>query len=154
MADGAKETVRNAAPVRPLARRRAKDALKKIKTMVPEPGEQAQYGNYVSYVKALPATIIMSGLGQALAMEKAGANKSGDVKAGHERLYRHLNNWLCNAGGTGWTSSPYSGDVLEAITDGNDADYIRAQAEALEYLEWLKKFAMAFLEEKQDREGE
>ena len=88
----------------------------------------------------------MSGLGQALAMEKAGAAKDGDVKLGHLALYKHMDEWLIK----GWENSVYEGrgDVLGAICNGCEADYIRAQTEAMDYLEWLKKFAVAFLDKK------
>ena len=131
---------RSSSARRNLAQKRAAHALQAIETIGND------YGNYVSYVKALPAAIIMSGLGQAMAMEKAGASKTGDVRKGHERLYEHMQSWLC----TGWESSPYNrSDLLDGITNKPEAAYIRAQAEALEYLEWLKKFAVAFLDERE-----
>ena len=126
-----------------LSQKRAKHAL----NLIQNAQKEGKYGNYLAYVKALPATIIMSGLGQAMAMEKAGGTKSGDVGAGHKKLYAHLEAWLCNSGKEGWKTSPYAhkNNILAAITDGSEADYIRAQVEAMEYLEWLKKFAVAFL---------
>ena len=132
---------------RSLAQKRAAHALACIKKLA----EDNDYGNYVSYVKSLPAAILMNGLGQALAMEKAGASKD----KGHDFLYRHMNAWLCNEAwegvSPGWESSLYASksDVLEAIVSHDEAAYIRAQAEALEYLEWLKKFAVALLKEKE-----
>ena len=131
-----------------LSQKRAKHAL----DLIQETQNAGGYGNYLAYVKALPATIIMSGLGQALAMEKAGRTKSGDVGAGHKKLYAHMEAWLCNYDKNGWETSPYAQktNILEAITNGTEADYIRAQVEAMEYLEWLKKFAVAFLVEGKD----
>ncbi len=133
-----------------LAQKRATHALKCVQALA----KDNDYGNYVSYVKSLPAAILMNGLGQALAMEKAGASKSGNVGKGHELLYQHMNSWLCNepiegVDAPGWANSPYANesDVLEAIVSKEEAAYIRAQAEALEYLEWLKKFAVAQLRE-------
>ncbi len=134
-----------------LAQERAKDALKKINVINGQ--NNSWESNYLAYVKSLPATIIMTGLGQALAMEKAGASKSGDVAAGHEKLYEHMNDWLCAR----WrrrSDRPAPTDVLSAITNGQEKDYIHAQAEALEYLEWLKKFAVAFLVKNAIREDE
>lgn len=129
---------RPAQPVQSLAQKRAKDAWTKIAAAQVE----NDYGNYVAYVKSLPATIIMSGLGQALAMLKAGASKNNDdVKNGSRILYQHMNDWLCSK----WTGNGNPSDILEAITEGHETDYIKAQAEAMEYLEWLKKFAVAFL---------
>ncbi|GIX15056.1 MAG: hypothetical protein KatS3mg118_3015 [Paracoccaceae bacterium] len=120
------------------AQKRAEHALGQIAAT-----SAGGYGNYASYVKALPARIIMNGLGQALAMERAGSEKD----PGHKLLYRHMDAWLR----TGWEHSPYKGqpDILKAIVSGSEADYIRAQGEAMAYLEWLKKFAAAFLKEQE-----
>lgn len=136
-------------PARSLSQRRAEHALQQIQAL-----QGRDYGKYVSYVKSLPATIIMSGLGQALAMERAGKKL-----AGHAFLFSHLLAWL----GKDWEHSPYrnavgqAGDddgkaeaLFAAITQQVEADYIRTQAEALEYLEWLKKFAVAFLRDPDD----
>lgn len=126
-------------PTQNLAQKRAKDALAKVKKL--EEAGVGTYKKYVPYVKALPATIILSGLGQALAMEKAGAKKM----PGHALLFEHMDDWLRN----GWQTGPYGefDNILSAITKCDEASYIRAQAEAMEYLEWLKKFAVAFLVE-------
>ena len=128
-------------PRRSQAQKRAADALAKVTVL----RDGNDYGNYRSYVKALPARIIMNGLGQALAMEKAGASKD----AGHEKLFEHVQDWLL----TGWENSPYRGqeDLIAAITEGEESDYIRAQGEAMAYVEWLKKFAVAYLEDKDDK---
>jgi CRISPR-associated protein Cmr5 len=123
----------------PLALARAKHALDAIENL---PGRTPrEVGNYRGYVEALPANILKSGLGQALAMERAGADKD----KGHRLLFGHMQDWLT----TGWPNSPYREGpdrLLRAIVDGGQPDYVRAQAEALAYLEWLKKFAVAFLE--------
>ena len=123
-----------------LAQKRARHALERVSRFE----KPEEYGNYVAYVKALPATIITSGLGQALAMEKSGARSANEsVRLGHKNLFEHLDDWLCR----GWPSTPYNreGDVLAQIVEKGEADYIRAQAEALAYLEWLKKLAVAHL---------
>ena len=134
----------SAMPDRSQAQKRAAHALAKVKELT----DGNDYGNYRSYVRALPARIIMNGLGQALAMEKAGANK--DV--GHEKLFEHVQDWLLD----GWENSPYRSqqDLIAAITAGSEPDYIRAQGEAMAYVEWLKKFAVAYLpDEKNQAEG-
>lgn len=122
-----------------LAQRRAADALTKVNALK----EKNNYGNYVSYVKGLPAGILMNGLGQAAATLLAAAK--GKQDDAHYVLYRHLSEWLCRDA----LEAPYPNatDLLEAITQNDEADYVRAQAEALAYLEWLKKFAVALLEE-------
>lgn len=114
-----------------LAQKRAADALKNINELKAD----GKYGKYTSYVKSLPAEIIMSGLGQAMAL----VNSKG--LEGYPQLYQHLNDWLC-------TGRPYAnGDLITNIVGNSEADYIRAQAEAMAYLEWLKKFAVALLDD-------
>jgi len=116
-----------------LAQQRAKDALSKIEKLV----QDNDYGNYKSYVSGLPAEIIMSGLGQAMALVRS---KSG--KNGNPQLYEHLNSWLCSDR----PNSPYpKGDLIRQIVNGDEAHFIHAQEEAMAYLEWLKKFAVALL---------
>jgi CRISPR-associated protein Cmr5 len=107
---------------------------------------QAEWNEkYVSYVKGLPAAILMNGLGQAAATLLAAS--AGNYEKPHFVLYMHLQQWLCREG----DSSPYPGenDLMRAITQGGREQYLRAQAEALAWLTWLKKFATAYLS-KQD----
>jgi CRISPR-associated protein Cmr5 len=129
-------------PEQSLSQRRAKHALAAIREL-----EKKSYGHYVSYVNGLPAAILQNGLGQALATLIAGAkikenNRSEDEKA-REYLYHQVSTWLCEAR----EDAPYpdQSDILDAITQQNEDAYLLAQAEALAYLDWLKKFANAFL---------
>lgn len=86
----------------------------------------------VSCANGLPAMILMNGLGQAAAFYK-----SKDKK--HEALYQLLSDWLRRP------DKPYAGkDLLEGITSGDAGNYRAAQAEALAYLQWVKKFAKAY----------
>lgn len=120
---------------------RAKDAFLKIKNVTKN---QTQHDKYLSYVNALPATILMNGLGQAMASLLAAAKGKEEE---HKCLYNHVTSWLCRND----EDAPYSsGDLLENITKNDEDYYLHAQAEALAYLEWLKKFANAFLEKKKD----
>lgn len=124
-----------------LAQRRAKDALEKIQDLE----RRGNYGHYKSYVKSLPANILEGGLGQAIATIRA------RDKDGYPQLYQHLQTWLCGSD----EDMPYQnynqGDnpLLQAIVSHNQDKYIHAQGEALAYLEWLRKFAAAFLDDGQ-----
>ena len=97
---------------------------------------------YRGYVDRLGPAIVMNGLGQALATERAGAGaapKKDDERAHHE-LYQSLQRWLCrNEGGV----YPSSEDLLQAIMDNDEVLYLRAQIEALAWLEWHKKCCRA-----------
>ncbi len=119
-----------------IERERARHALEIVESMKDENLE-----NYVSYVKALPATILQNGLGQAMATLLAAAKKHQEDD--HKRLYDHMESWLCKKN----AHSPYSGqdNLMKAITINDESAYIHAQAEAMAYLEWLKKFAVAYL---------
>ncbi len=119
-----------------IERERAGYALEIVESLKDEKLE-----NYVSYVKALPATILQNGLGQAMATLLAAAK--GNPQDDHRRLYDHVEKWLCKKN----ASSPYFGqnNLMKEITTNNEAAYIHAQAETMAYLEWLKKFAVAYL---------
>jgi len=119
-----------------IERERARYALEIVESLKDEKLE-----NYVSYVKALPATILQNGLGQAMATLLAAAK--GNPQDDHRRLYDHLEKWLCKKN----ASSPYfdQNNLMKAITTNDEAAYIHAQAETMAYLEWLKKFAVAYL---------
>lgn len=119
-----------------LGQKRAAHALEAVKRLE----KDNNYGNFGSYVQRLPATIVMNGLGQAMASELAAARgcKDEDERA-HKTLFELVESWLqkCNA-------YPKT-DLMIAIVQGNQEDYVRAQAEALAYLDWLKKFSQAYL---------
>ena len=127
-----------------LAQRRAGHALKEIQKHTERNKSSARpdYGNYVSYVTALPATVLMNGLGQACATLLSKAE--GKPEKPYRLLYQDLQSWLCGTD----SAAPFKGasELMEAITNGNQDAYLRAQAEALAYLVWLKKFACAYLE--------
>ncbi len=128
-----------------LGQRRAAHALARIQEI-----KGQKYGKYQSYVKGLPTTILNSGLGQAAAMllasAKLGKQERSDDHRAYETLYAHLSDWLCRDDSRGHAPYP-GGDLMEAIVQHDLDDYAHAQAEALAYLEWLKKFAVAFLKE-------
>lgn len=122
---------------RPLALRRAEQARREVEKL-----ENQSCGHYVSYVRALPAEILQMGLGQALATQLAAAG--GEKKNPHRILYDQMERWLCSEHVE--TPFPKGENLMNAIVKHDEATYLRTQAEALAYLEWLKKFAVAFLE--------
>ena len=129
-----------------LEQQRANDALtcvSEIKAAGDELGSR-----YRSYVERLPANIVMNGLGQAVATLMARKNGSGADAKAYEFLLGHLQAWLCRQD----PAAPYIGAMLHddmplirAISTSDQSVYVRAHAEALAYLVWLKKFAQAFL---------
>ena len=89
-----------------------------------------------------------------LATERAaaGSNPQKADERAHDRLYRNIEAWLCRVGGVYEPSSDQDPDLLKAIVQGGEADYMRAQAEVLAWLVWHKKFCRAYLPAAEDEE--
>jgi CRISPR-associated protein Cmr5 len=129
---------------RTIDQKRAEHAIKQIRAI-----ENQDYGHYVSYVSALPATIVMNGLGQALLslLAKAGRKKESN-KDPNYFLYSHVASWLVEQ--INELAGPKD-KVIEQLMQRDQHVYLRAQAEAMAYLNWLKQFARAYLQEREDQ---
>ena len=115
-----------------MQQQRAAYALNKVKTASTNPTINQK--EYKSYASQLPAMIHMNGLGQAAAFFRA-------KKGTHLELYQVLSEWLCK------DQQPYQGcnDLLEGITTKDLHHYRLAQAEAQMQMDWVKKFAKAYM---------
>ncbi|MFY9541454.1 MAG: type III-B CRISPR module-associated protein Cmr5 [Dethiobacteria bacterium] len=124
-----------------LQQKRAEHALKRIKDADEKYKDKEERKKFVSYAESAPASILINGLGQAIATLLAQAK--GNQEEPHGAIYAALKDWLCRDS----TMAPYKGckDLITAITEGDRDSYLHAQAEALSYLEWYKKFAVAFI---------
>jgi|SRR5579875_585071 len=129
------------AAIRTPEQKRAEHALRKIREIEKEKADGVP-SSYRSYVESLPATIVMNGLGQACAILLARSNGSSSREEAYRRLYGHLEEWLCQSENAVYQSEE---SLIDAVVKNDQQKYIRAQAEALAYLDWLKKFAQAFL---------
>ncbi|HZR74779.1 type III-B CRISPR module-associated protein Cmr5 [Bradyrhizobium sp.] len=124
-----------------LEQKRAKHALDQVKALLKD-----KPGNYLSYVNALPAAILMNGLGQALATERAASDPA------HHQLAQHVSDWLLSPEAHTRYATPASDEakldatqrLLGRIVAGDQDAYLWAQTEAIAYVTWLKKFANAF----------
>ena len=127
-----------------IEQRRAADGLSKVGQLIDKPERDEFKKRYRAYVDRLGPAIVMNGLGQALATEcaAAGPDPKNDRERAHRALYDNLKNWLCRKDGGVY---PSGGDLLEAIMAEDESRYLRAQAEALAWLEWHKKFCRASL---------
>ena len=132
-----------------LQQKRAAHALGKVQTI-------ENPGHYVSYVSALPAQILMNGLGQALAMLLATAGRSkGDSKLDpHYLLCSHVTDWLATCGHIQLGNEIEPVAVMQKLMGSDESVYLQAKAESLAYLEWLKKFARAVIPEAPESSGE
>jgi len=121
-----------------IEQRRAADALARVHQLSSNSDKFRR--SYRAYVDRLSPTIVMNGLGQALASERAAAGAPPvreDDKKAHAELYNSLQSWLCRKDGGIY---PCQKDLLLAIAEHDEAFYLRAQAEALAWLLWHKKF--------------
>jgi len=115
-----------------IAQERAKHALDAVQKW--EQKDASAQKELRTYVTAMPAMMLMSGFGQTCAFYKS---KGGN----HAEVLKVLESWLDK------------GDLMRFITQSSAHDYQIAQAEALEYLNWLKKFAKAYLESEEDADA-
>jgi CRISPR-associated protein Cmr5 len=126
-----------------MQQRRARQALTDIQGVVDADKQDRDFLKALrAYVNEMPAMIHMSGLGQAAAFYRSKGN--GDDAKARARLYVYnlLSGWLRQDG------QPYQGkaDLLDGITTDDMQTYRLAQAEAMAYMDWAKKFATAFIE--------
>lgn len=126
-----------------LEQKRAKYAFDTVKKRLEAfKGEKKKRERYLAKTKSLPATIIGCGLGQTAAtLLSVGKGKKDSPD---QMLYEDLKNWLCDNREVGTYQEK---DLMEAIVKNDRNKYIKAQAEALKLLVWLKKFATAYLSE-------
>lgn len=114
-----------------LSQRRASFALERVRAVV---GQDHEAG-FRSYAANLPPMIQMNGFGQALAFCRSKSEQA------YQELYGLVSDWLISPG------QPYQGhkDVLDGITKEGMSSYRLAQTEALALLDWVKRFASAFI---------
>lgn len=142
-----------------LSQHRAEFALRCIDEVERAPSARDEY---VRCVEALPAEILINALDLALLtlQVRAGAGREART-TGPGMLFRHVEQWLCRE----LETSPYYEDnaegrpdllrVMATRTDRTsptadaDADYRCAHREALAFLDWLKRLAVARLKRTQ-----
>lgn len=120
-----------------LQQRRADFALARIQALAGEwANDVKKQKEFNSYASAMPFMIHANGLGQTAAFYR---RKGTDHT--YYRLYKLLGDWL------GQPGQPFAGqpDLLGGVTRSDLDAYLAAQAEALLFLDWVKKLASAFL---------
>ena len=122
--------------MRTMQQERAKFALERVKKAAENP--EVNKKEYKSYASALPFMIHANGLGQAVAFYRSKGEKDT-----HFLLYELLSDWLTR------DDQPFYkyDDLLDGITGESMFVYMAAQAEALVFLDWVKKFAKAFMQD-------
>ena len=126
--------------MRTLEQERAANALAQVARLSSEDNEFRK--KYRSYVDRLCPAIVMNGLGQALATEcaAAGPEPNNPGQRAHKELLDNIQGWLCRSNDGVYPAAP---DLLKAIVNNDESEYLQAQAEALAWLQWHKKFSRA-----------
>ncbi len=135
-----KATTSPAAVAQTMQQQRAQYALEQVEKAKASGIDQKKFK---SYAYGFPAMILMNGLGQAAAFFRCQAKGDKPEAKAYKRLYDLLSEWLCKE------NQPYKnkGDMLKGITEESMLSYRKAQAEALLLLDWVKKFAKAYMED-------
>jgi len=121
--------------VQNISQQRAKHALDIVHKWVVK-SDAANQKELKSYASSFPAMILMSGFGQACAFYRS---KGGN----HMLMFEALADWLNDQ------KVFSSKDLMKEIVNCDASKYQLAQAEALVYLDWLKKFSKAYLDDKE-----
>ncbi|MDQ7002301.1 MAG: type III-B CRISPR module-associated protein Cmr5, partial [Ghiorsea sp.] len=124
--------------VQTIAQERAKHALKAVREWANK--SEAEQKELKSYACSFPAMILMSGFGQACAFyhSKGNDHQKGDNHQktdNHQIQFQVLADWLKDQQIYG------SDDLMLEITECDANRYQLAQAEAIAYLDWVKKFS-------------
>jgi|GEM_PF-437184 len=133
----------NGAQLQTISQQRANHALESIQN-----SKGLNEGKLKSYIVGMPAMILMSGFGQTCAFYVSKAelskekSKRKDEHKAYEKVIEILWDWL-KEHVSAFSNEP---DLMTAITHVSAKDYQLAEAESLEYLNWLKKFAKAYLQ--------
>lgn len=88
---------------------------------------------YKAVASSFPAMIRMNGLGQALAFLRS---RKADE---YQKVYAHVSQWLCAPGNV----LAESGDALGELVKRDAATYRQAEAEAVAFMVWIKRYAEA-----------
>lgn len=126
-----------------LQQQRAKHALDAVQGMKKQVDNKKQESSKLkARTSELPFMIHASGLGQAAAFFK-----SKQEKDGYDVVFAALQSWLTRPGQI-FAGKP---DLMAAITQCDMRTYRVAQAEAMQYMDWVKKFASAYLADTVDK---
>ena len=127
-----------------MQQQRAKFALERVEKAAKELTED-QRKEYHSHVSALPFMIHANGLGQAAAFYRSKSSEKMD----YALIYKLLSDWLKQPG------QPFQGKhLLDGITQCDMHTYLAAQAEAMVFMNWVKRFSDAFMKDAADAPGD
>jgi CRISPR-associated protein Cmr5 len=124
-----------------MQQKRAAFALGRVQDLIKRLDEK-QKKELKSRASALPFMIHANGLGQAAAFY-CSKDAAKPREKTYKDLYTLLSDWLTQ------DEMPFSkcANLLAGITAANQHIYLAAQAEAMLFMDWVKKFTNAFIQE-------
>jgi len=122
--------------MRTLNQERSEYALKEI---TPKIGKVEK--DFANFIAGTPSMILKNGFGHTLAFWLSkGKQKVGDK---HTFVFDIVQNWLIDKSFI--KSEKDNKDFLLKLSQSSQSEYLSAQKEALLLLEWVKRYAQAFL---------
>jgi len=124
--------------VQTISQQRAKHALESVNKYK----MTSFQGKLKGYIVSFAPMVLISGFGQACAFYVSKSGGTKEEEKAYDAAHKILWEWLQQ------TVPAYTNknDLMDAITQCSASEYQLAQAEALEYLGWVKKFAKAYLQ--------
>lgn len=100
-----------------------------------------------NFIVGLPTMILTNGLGQSLAFLL-----SNKKKPKYEKSFLIIKEWLEHENYVTQTANTNMG-FLKSLSEMSQKTYVQAQNETLAMLNWLKRYARSFQEEKENSNG-
>jgi len=130
-----------------IAQLRAQYALAKVNQIKIEYNNDLNNKNYKSFVAGCPTMILQNGLGQALAFWAAKSKTNPKKKEG--QILEVIRGWFNNSNNPLKLENTNTKDFIEKLMQKNQNDFVLIQKETLLMLEWYKRYANAFLEDRE-----
>lgn len=126
--------------MRTLGQKRSEYALREILEIIDEIKDKKAFASFASFVSSVPSMILQNGFGQTLAfLYSKGSDK-------HLKILNITKKWLEEEQLIKKANDVK--DMILKISNLSQSEYLAAQKETLSLLEWVKRYAQAFKEEK------
>ncbi len=125
--------------------KRSDFALEQLKNTFSNGGNLTIKKELANFIVGAPTMILQNGFGQTMAFLLSKCKGKTDINDKHYFTFRTIARWSERINGKVPTEK--SG-FFEAVSKLEQTDYLKLQEEALKMLQWLKRYARAFQEEK------
>ena len=112
-------------------------------------GKDCKDKNYKSYVKKLPMMILANGLGSTLAFVASKKKDRDKPENAYNLIYEQITDYFKSNSNIG-IKLPENKDLCEWIISCDSQTYRYITNEVLAFLNWLRRFAEALIEEEEN----